>query len=73
MDSQETSLEVTQVSNQHLDAQEISNHIDDISLGSADSKTTQQHLLPREAWQSQIAYLKAVLKAKKILDLTYSE
>jgi hypothetical protein len=35
---------------------------------SANEIEQESFLLPRQAWQSQIAYLKAILKAKQALD-----
>jgi hypothetical protein len=35
---------------------------------SANETAAEAFLLPRQAWQSQIAYLKAILKAKQALD-----
>lgn len=47
------------------------NFIPEANMAVADSKTqvdSKSPLLPRSAWNSQLAYLKVVFKAKKALD-----
>jgi hypothetical protein len=54
-----------ELSNKNLDSILTTNTI------SNDSQTpvnTDQFLLPRSAWNSQVAYLRAVFRAKKALD-----
>lgn len=43
-------------------------NIDNEPEKSANEIEPEPLLLPRQAWQSQIAYLKAILKAKQALD-----
>jgi hypothetical protein len=40
---------------------------------SQDRNESQKPLLPRSAWTSQVAYLRAVFRAKKALDLAEKE
>ncbi|MCU0536121.1 MAG: hypothetical protein MUD14_19710 [Hydrococcus sp. Prado102] len=40
---------------------------------SQDRSESQKPLLPRSAWNSQVAYLRAVFRAKKALDLAEEE
>jgi hypothetical protein len=46
---------------------------ENVTISSQNESVSQEPLLPRSAWTSQVSYLRAIFRAKKALDLVEKE